>query len=255
MADLVFPILGEYPTCGTTSSEAADENAEVRRRRGVLSAVATDFAIDLGFVIAGVVVLIVLAAYNYQKNDGLWRVCFGLGLVLPVGLLFVRLRLVNSTQYRKHAMKKEIPYLLVIKRYWKPMLGTSLAWFVYDFVVRLPSPSDFSFGSYDADQFQTYPFGLYGSTILATLNPKNTLVQTVGYGTVLNCFYLPGALLGGFLMDKIGRKQTMTLGFVLWSIMAFIIGGAINPLKTVFPLFVVLYGIFNAVAEMGPGVS
>lgn len=56
-------------------------------------------------------------------------------------------------------------------------------------------------------------------------------------------------------MDKIGRKQTMTLGFVLWSIMAFIIGGALNSLLPIFPLFVVLYGIFNAVAEMGPGVS
>lgn len=56
-------------------------------------------------------------------------------------------------------------------------------------------------------------------------------------------------------MDKIGRKQTMTLGFVLWSIMAFIIGAAINPLQKIFPLFVVLYGIFNTLGEMGPGVS
>ncbi len=101
----------------------------------MLSAVATDFSIDLGFVFAGIVVLIVLAAYSYKPTDGLWRVCFGLGLVLPVALLFVRLRLVNSTQYQKHAMKKQIPYWLVIKRYWKPMIGTSMAWFVYDFVV------------------------------------------------------------------------------------------------------------------------
>lgn len=27
-----------------------------------------------------------------------------------------------------------IPYWLVLKRYWVPMLGTSLAWFCYDFV-------------------------------------------------------------------------------------------------------------------------
>lgn len=101
----------------------------------MLTAVATDFSIDLGFVFAGIIVLIVLAAYSYKPSDGLWRVCFGIGLVLPVALLFVRLRLVNSTQYKKHAMKKQIPYLLVIKRYWKPMIGTSMAWFVYDFVV------------------------------------------------------------------------------------------------------------------------
>lgn len=100
-----------------------------------MTAVATDFAIDLGFVIAGVVALIVLAAYKWKLSDGVWRVNFGLGMVLPLALLFFRLRLINSTQYRKHAMKKKIPYWLVIKRYWKPMLGTSLAWFMYDFVV------------------------------------------------------------------------------------------------------------------------
>lgn len=55
-------------------------------------------------------------------------------------------------------------------------------------------------------------------------------------------------------MDKIGRKQTMALGFFLWSILAFIIGGALNPITSVFPLFVVLYGIFNTLGGMGPGV-
>lgn len=128
---------GEYPTCGTTATEAADETSAVRSRRGLLTSVATIFAIDFGFVFAGVVVLIVLAAYNFKLNEGLWRVCFGLGAVLPVALLFLRLRMVNSTQYHKHAMKHDIPYMLVLKRYWKPMLGTSLAWFVYDFVVRV----------------------------------------------------------------------------------------------------------------------
>jgi hypothetical protein len=101
----------------------------------MLVAVATDFAIDLGFVVAGIVALIVLAAYNQQLSDGVWRVNFGLGFILPVVLLFFRLRLINSTQYRKHAIKTQIPYWLVIKRYWKPMLGTSLSWFMYDFVV------------------------------------------------------------------------------------------------------------------------
>lgn len=55
-------------------------------------------------------------------------------------------------------------------------------------------------------------------------------------------------------MDKIGRRQTMTLGFVLWSIMGFIIGGAVFPIKSILPLFIVLYGIFNGLGEMGPGV-
>ncbi|KAF2674308.1 MFS general substrate transporter [Microthyrium microscopicum] len=226
---------GEYPTCATGSAEAGDETEYVRRRRGMLVAVATDFAIDFGFVIAGVVALIVLAAYHQNISDGVWRVSFGLGFILPVALLFFRLRLVNSTQYRKHAIKHNIPYWLAIKKYWVPLLGVSLSWFMYDFV--------------------TYPFGIFSSTIIGTLNPNDSLVQNIGYGTVVNCFYLPGCIVGGFLMDKIGRKQTMSLGFLLWAILAFIIGGAIGPIQSVFPLFVVLYGIFNSLGEMGPGVA
>jgi MFS family permease len=66
---------------------------------------------------------------------------------------------------------------------------------------------------------------------------------------VVNCFYLPGCIVGGLLMDRIGRKQTMTLGFFCWAIMGFIIGGALRPIQSVFPLFVVLYGIFNSFGE------
>ncbi|CAI7646315.1 hypothetical protein N7533_010683 [Penicillium manginii] len=226
---------GEYPVCATSATEAADETIQLRQRRGFLVAVTTDFAVDLGFVAAGLVAMIILACYHQQNSEGVWRVCFGLGIVLPLSICFFRVRMVNSTQYQNHAIKSNYPYWLVIRRYWKPMLGTSLAWFCYDFV--------------------TYPFGLFSSTIIEQLNPNNTTVQNIGYGTVINCFYLPGCLLGGYLMDKIGRKQNMTLGFILWGIWAFILGGALGPIQSVFPLFVVMYGIFQALGEMGPGVS
>ena len=75
---------GEYPTCGTSSAEASDESPNVRKRRGILVALATDFAIDLGFVGAGIVALIVLACYHQKTSEGVWRICFGLGIVVSV---------------------------------------------------------------------------------------------------------------------------------------------------------------------------
>jgi len=57
---------------------------------------------------------------------------------------------------------------------------------------------------------------IFSSTIIAGLNPNPSLIENVGLGTVVNCFYLPGCIVGGLLMDRIGRKQTMTLGFALW---------------------------------------
>ena len=38
---------GEYPVCGTNACEASDESQYVRKRRGILVAISTDFAIDL----------------------------------------------------------------------------------------------------------------------------------------------------------------------------------------------------------------
>ncbi|GIJ87829.1 hypothetical protein Asppvi_006742 [Aspergillus pseudoviridinutans] len=226
---------GEYPVCGASATEAADETADLRRKRGFLVAITTDFAIDLGFVAAGIVSLIVLACFQQEVKGGVWRVSFIIGVVLPILIFFLRIRMANSTQYRKHAIKSKYPYMLVLKRYWKPMLGTSLAWFCYDFI--------------------SYPFGIFSSTIISQLGPDNTTVQNIGFGTVVNCFYLPGCIVGGLLMDRIGRKQNMTLGFMLCAIWGFILGGALRPIQSVFPLFVVMYGIFNAFQEMGPGVS
>ncbi|GFF43595.1 probable metabolite transport protein GIT1 [Aspergillus udagawae] len=204
-------------------------------RRGFLVAITTDFAVDLDFVAAGIVSLIVLACFQQEVKGGVWRVSFIIGIVLPILIFFLRIRMVNSTQYRKHAIKSKYPYMLVLKRYWKPMLGTSLAWFCYDFI--------------------SYPFGIFSSTIISQLGPDNTTVQNIGFGTVVNCFYLPGCIVGGLLMDRIGRKQNMTLGFMLCAVWGFILGGALRPIQSVFPLFVVMYGIFNAFQEMGPGVS
>ena len=38
---------GEYPVCATSATEAADETVDLRKRRGFLVALTTDFAIDL----------------------------------------------------------------------------------------------------------------------------------------------------------------------------------------------------------------
>lgn len=38
---------GEYPVCGTNATESSDETVQLRKNRGFLVAVTTDFAIDL----------------------------------------------------------------------------------------------------------------------------------------------------------------------------------------------------------------
>lgn len=45
----------------------------------------------------------------------------------------------------------------------------------------------------------------------------------------------------------------MTLGFLLQGIFGFILGGALKPIETRLALFIVLYGIFLTLGEVGPG--
>ncbi|KAF8586992.1 inorganic phosphate transporter [Ramaria rubella] len=237
---------GEYPVCGTSSIEAADETQFVRKNRGFLIATIGDFAIDLGFVVAGIIPLIVLAAYGYTTHststhgfNGIWRICFALGIVPPLSVLYFRLKMFNSTAFRNHAMKNGQltlkVYGLVFRRYWRRIIGTCLCWFLYDFC--------------------SYPFGLFSSTIIGQLNPANTIIQNIGWGTCINAFYLPGCILGGYLLDKIGRRNTQMAGFFTQGIIGMILGGALAKIQTKLAAFIVVYGIFLSAAEAGPGVA
>jgi MFS family permease len=226
---------GECPVCGTGSTEAADEADHVRKNRGFLVGLSTEFAIDMSGIIVGIVVMIVLLGYHKENSGGVWRVSFGLGMILPLLVFYFRLKMISSTQYRKHAMRKNIPYWLVVKRYWRPMIGTAGTWFMYDFVV--------------------YPFGLFSTTIISQLNPDGNLFQDVAWSTVTGLFSIPAVILGAFLMDKIGRKNAMMLGFFSQATMGFILGGALRQIQTELALFLVLYGIFGSLSEIGPGVG
>ncbi|GKT97511.1 major facilitator superfamily transporter [Colletotrichum tofieldiae] len=136
--------------------------------------------------------------------------------------------------YRKSALRKQrMPYWLALKRYWRPLLGAASTWFLYNWI--------------------SIPFGIFSSTIISRANVEDSLVKTLGWGVVINCFYIPGPFIGGYLSDKIGRRQTMALGFTLQAILGFILGGAMNSIQRVFPLFVILYGIFLTLGEVGPG--
>lgn len=70
---------------------------------------------------------------------------------------------------------------------------------------------------------------------------------------MINCFYIPGPFFGGYLSDKIGRRKTMALGFAMQAVLGFVFGGAYHKIVPIFPLFVVMYGVFLTLGEVGPG--
>lgn len=70
---------------------------------------------------------------------------------------------------------------------------------------------------------------------------------------MINVFAVTPAVPGAYPVDIIGRRQTYALGFATVAVLGFIIGGTRYPLSNVFPLFVVLFGIFQSFLLVGPG--
>lgn len=101
--------------------------------------------------------------------------------------------------------------------------------------------------------FVVYPFNLLAPTLVSGFGSQQTLLQSIGWSALINAFAIPGAILGAFLVDILGRRQTYALGFSVVAVLGFVIGGARYPLSNVFPLFVVLFGIFQSFLSVGPG--
>ncbi|KAL2688440.1 metabolite transport protein [Phyllosticta citricarpa] len=227
---------GEYPVSGAGATEASDESGAYRKHRGFMFAIIADLSACLGYVWGGLVPLLLLlcTGQKVEKYPIVWRTSFALGLVPPLSIFWFRVRMAVSTAYRTSSMRRQrVPYVLAVKRYWRALLGCSATWFMYNFV--------------------SVPFGIFSSTITSRVNASDSLVKNLGWGVVINCFYVPGPFLGGYLSDRIGRRQTMCLGFAAQACFGFVLGGASKPVQTVFPLFVVMYGLFLTLGEVGPG--
>jgi hypothetical protein len=114
--------------------------------------------------------------------------------------------------------------------YWFRLLIVSLIWFIYD--------------------FSAYSFGIYSSQWLAIILGSDTrLWVSFGWNTLLNFFYLPGAILGAFVSDWIGPRYTLALGVLAQGLVGFLMSGLYGILDTPKNVagFVVIYGYVRGV--------
>lgn len=70
----------------------------------------------------------------------------------------------------------------------------------------------------------------------------NTLRSTGEWQLLLGILSIPGVLIGAYLCNKIGRKNTMMLGFTGYLVFGLIVGLAYDKMIHIVPLFVVFYG-------------
>ncbi|EHK98943.1 putative metabolite transport protein [Glarea lozoyensis 74030] len=220
---------GEYPAGSVACSEATGELRAGSRNRWFI--LFTNVMIDWGFVIGAFV------PYFDNHLRAVWRISLGLGVVPPLVLLWLRLKLKEPEEFKKESMKNaKIPYGLVLKYYGPRLFVVSLIWFIYD--------------------FSTYSFGIFSSTILSNILPSTaSLAQSFGWNTVINLFYIPGAMLGSLFSDFVGPRYALVIGVTLQGLVGFLMAGLYPTLAKPGNVggFAVVYGIFLSLGELGPG--
>ncbi|KAJ3167947.1 hypothetical protein HDU88_001894 [Geranomyces variabilis] len=226
---------GEYPA---GSVGAAESTSELKKgSRNMWFIMFTNTMIDWGFVIGAFVPFVVAAACSNTHYETIWRTSLGIGVLFPIGLLLLRTKIKEPEASSHNSMRyAKTPYLLVAKFYGFRLIVVSIIWFLYD--------------------FSSYAFGIYSSTIVDAIVPAGSALTVVfGWNTVINLFYIPGSMLGAPLSDKIGPRWALIIGVVAQAVVGFIMAGLYGTLSdpSNIAAFTVIYGIFLALGEVGPG--
>ncbi|SNX84509.1 related to GIT1 - Glycerophosphoinositol transporter also able to mediate low-affinity phosphate transport [Melanopsichium pennsylvanicum] len=232
---------GEYPASSTSASEAANQRLGKKHRSQVFILV-TNLVLAFGTVVSlsFFLILLKITGYNDQNDPAgfrdlgiIWRVVFGFGALFPLIIFYFRMLVLNSELYRKTAMRKKVPYMLALRRYWKRLLGTAGVWFVYDFVV--------------------FPLGVFSGTIISTVVKNPTLLHVAEWQLLLSSIGIPGVILGVLALPKFGSRLCFMLGLGGFVVLGLIIGLSYDKIVKISPLFVILFGLISAVGNFGPG--
>ncbi|KAF8877545.1 MFS Git1p-like glycerophosphoinositol permease [Infundibulicybe gibba] len=196
------------------------------------------FASRLGEPLAVSVFLIALSAAGKDHLQTVWRVCFGIGIILPLTVFYFRIRMLTTMLYRKGAIKRRVPYGLVFARYWKSLIGTCGAWFPPR---RSLNPQ------------VTFPNGVFSGTIISSVIHDGDIKKTAEWQLLLSALAIPGVFVGVMLCNPIGRRNTMMIGFSGYLIFGLIIGLSYDKITKIIPLFVIFYGLMQSFGNLGPG--
>ncbi|VBB89282.1 YALIH222S07e05534g1_1 [Yarrowia lipolytica] len=223
---------GEYPAGSVACSEASALMGNGTRNRWFIFF--TGFMIDFGFVVAAFVPLILLWICGDDNLTPVWRITIGLGAIPPLSLFYFRTRFKEPDTFRKNNFKRtRPPYILALRYYGPRLFVICIVWMLYNFI--------------------SFPFGIYGSQIINLLVKDGDLYKTFGWNVLLTAFYLPGAFLGAIFSDWFGPRITLAGALILQGIVGFIMAGVYESMIKNIAGFVIAYGIFQALGEMGPG--
>ncbi|KAJ5768735.1 hypothetical protein N7520_003294 [Penicillium odoratum] len=231
-----FGVGGEYPPSAAAGIEESDDL--MSKYRGPIFVSFTTLMATLAGPILQIIYLICLIASNNNLTIT-FHAIYSIATILPVAIIILRFFMVDSSLFRRSNLtnQRRSPkiYLLLARRYWWRIFTTSFAFFLYDFI--------------------NFPNSIMSSSILSTLVKDNDIRQTAIWQVILAVLPVPGVVIGAWLTNVIGRRNTGILGFAGYVVLGFIIGGTYAKLSKNIAAFVVLYGLLQAFGHMGPGAT
>jgi MFS transporter, PHS family, inorganic phosphate transporter len=250
---------GDYPVSATIMSEYSG-----KKDRGRM--VGLVFAMQGAGLVVGPLVASILLATGLS-HDIIWRILLILGAVPGLAVFYLRRQIHETPRFAaaggdhdearaaiaaatgessappsgessarpKGSALDGYVRLLTNPRTLKWIIGTALAWFVFDIAY--------------------YGNSISSPEVLKALNPhasliENTLLQLL----IFAVFALPGYALAIIFMDKIGRKTIQVMGFILMAA-AFLAIGLIGAVTATTALFVIVFGISYLFSEFGPNTT
>ncbi|EME30197.1 MFS transporter, PHS family, inorganic phosphate transporter [Galdieria sulphuraria] len=226
---------GEYPCAATTSCEAG-EDAKIKRGKNVLLVFAMQGVGTITAYVYGIM-LIEWAKANPSNFEPVWRVALASSIVPVIPIYILRWRMRNSTRYEIAGLsRKNLPWLLVLRKYWVNLIGTAGTWFINDFLF--------------------YSNGLFSSEMTKSILEEtdvrsSNLVFTEYTSMLILLIGLPGYFVSAFTADYIGSRNIQIIGAVMSGVIAIIMGGIFNLMRTNPGPFIMMYGLFFFFTQFG----
>ena len=218
--------------------KADEENQHYDHIRGPIQVLTSTLMATSAAPICTAIYLLTLVATNNNLITA-YHAIYSISVFLPLFVAFLRFRMRDGILFRRNHFGRQIspPYLLVLKRYGWRLLGTSAAFFIYDFI--------------------NFPNSIMSSAIINNVVPGKDVRQTAIWQFILALLAVPGPIVGSYLTNRIGRRWTGIAGWTGYIVLGFIIGGCYSHLtsSSYIAAFVVLYGLMQSFGHMGPGAT
>jgi PHS family inorganic phosphate transporter-like MFS transporter len=185
---------GEYPLAAAHSAEAASDSNNGARNVALLYL----------FGSGGGPVLAALACYlldlSGMEGEMIWRALFFIGVLLALSGLILRvLTTENSKKFCNfNECKPPGTRRNFLRHYWRPLLGTSLAWLLFDFLEYGLKQNDAAiFAVHAADCFRTSVLMVFSTRLLCGL-----------------IVVIPALILAPWLLTKLPSKYVQMIGLM-----------------------------------------